>query len=227
MDCVKSVMNAGKKVMNAGKNVVTSVVNNTVVRVGNMLRLDEQRMTSLKNDFIKVSLSTAAVSLAQNKLSQKTVTHDIASRLAGIAVYHVVLARKVEQLEASSKKLQKLNFSLTVKLATMVLVSTVLLSGVEGLNNEKLMRELAGMALGVAVHNMVTSKLVNVIGATGDAAEMIDDWAVVVTISVATQLVMNNGNVMQSVNNLLNPVAFKNMVTNILGRNVGSVVDYS
>ena len=227
MNCVKSAMNAGKKVMNASKNVVTSVVNNTVVRVGNMLKLDEQRMTSLKNDFIKVSLSTIAVSLAQNKLSQKTVTHDIASRLAGLALYEVVLGKKVRELEASNEKLQKLNFSLTVKLSTMVLVSTVLLSGVEGLNSEKLMKELAGMALGVAVHNMVTSKLVNVVGATGDAAEMIDDWAVVVTISVATQLVMNNGNVMQSVNNLLNPVAFKNMVTNILGRNVASVVDYA
>ena len=131
MDCVKNVVNAGKKVMNAGKNAVTSVVNNTVVRVGDMLKLDEQRMTSLKNDFIKVSLSTAAVALAQNNLNQRTVTHEIASRLAGIAVYHVVLAKKVEQLEASNEKLQKLNFSLTVKLTTMVLVSTVLLSGVE------------------------------------------------------------------------------------------------
>ena len=33
----------------------------------------------------------------------------------------------------------------------MVLVSTVLLSGVEGLSSNKLMKELAGMAIGVAV----------------------------------------------------------------------------
>ena len=74
---------------------------------------------------------------------------------------------------------------------------------------------------------MFTSKFVDFVGAKGDAAQMIDDWAVVVTISVATQLVMNRGNVRQSLSNLLNPVAFKNMVSNILGRNVASVVDYA
>ena len=109
----------------------------------------------------------------------------------------------------------------------MVLVSTVLLSGVEGLKHDKLMLELAGMAVGIAVHNMFTSKFVDFVGAKGDAAQMIDDWAVVVTISVATQLVMNRGDVKQSLSNLLNPEAFKNMVSNILGRNVASVVDYA
>ena len=64
---------------------------------------DEQRMTSLKNDFIKVSLSTAAVALAQNNLNQRTVTHEIASRLAGIAVYHVVLAKKLNNLKLLMK----------------------------------------------------------------------------------------------------------------------------
>lgn len=242
MDCVKNIMNAGlntgkrvmntglnagKRVMNTGKNVVTSVVNNTLTRVSDIVRLDDETMTSLKNDFIKVSLSTAAVALAQNNLNQRTVTHEIASRLAGLALYEVVLGKKVRELEASNEKLQKLNFSLTVKLSTVVLVSTVLLSGVEGLSGDKLMKELAGMAVGIAVHNMVTSKFVNFVGAKGDAAQMIDDWAVVVTISVATQLVMNRGNVRQSLSNLLNPVAFKNMVSNILGRNIASVVDYA
>ena len=57
MEC----FNAGKRVMNTGKNVVTSVVNNTLTRVGDIVRLDDETMTSLKNDFIKIRpLSTAA-----------------------------------------------------------------------------------------------------------------------------------------------------------------------
>lgn len=227
MDCVKKVMNAGKKVMNTGKNVVTSVVNNTLTRVSNIVRLDDETMTSLKNDFIKVSLSTAAVALAQNNLNQRTVTHEIASRLAGLALYEIVLGKKVRELEASNEKLQKLNFSLTVKLSTMVLVSTLLLSGVEGLNSDKLMKELAGMAVGIAVHKMFTSKLVDRTGTKGDARQMVDDWAVVLTITVATHLVMTKGNLNKTLANLLNPTELKNLVSNILGRNVASVVDYA
>ena len=212
MDCVKKVMNAGKNVLSK----MTSIV-----------KLNESRMTDLKNDSIKVGLSTAAVAFSQNKLSQKTVTHDIASKLVGLAVYHIVLADRVEKLEDSNEKLQKLNFSLTVKLTTMVLVSTALLSGVESLNNEKLMLELAGMAVGIAVHNMFTSKLVDRTGTKGDARQMVDDWAIVLTISVATQLVMTRGDLNKTLANLSNPTGFKNMISNILGRNVASAVDYA
>lgn len=212
MDCVKKVMNAGKKALS---------------KVTGMVRLDESRMTDLKNDLIKVGLSTAAVAFSQNKLSQKTVTYDIASKLAGLAVYHVVLADRVEKLEDSNEKLKKLNFSLTVKLTTMVLVSTALLSGVESLNNEKLMLELAGMAVGIAVHNMFTSKLVDRTGTKGDARQMVDDWAVVLTISVATQLVMTRGDLNKTLANLSNPTGLKIMISDILGRNVASTVDYA
>ena len=212
MDCVKKVMNAGKNVLSK----MTSII-----------KLNESRMTDLKNDSIKVGLSTAAVAFSQNKLSQKTVTHDIASKLVGLAVYHIVLADRVEKLEDSNEKLQKLNFSLTVKLTTMVLVSTALLSGIESLNNEKLMLELAGMAVGIAVHNMFTSKLVDRTGTKGDARQMVDDWAIVLTISVATQLVMTRGDLNKTLANLSNPTGFKNMISNILGRNVASAVDYA
>ena len=56
----------------------------------------------------------------------------------------------------------------------MVLVSTALLSGIESLNNEKLMLELAGMAVGIAVHNMFTSKFVDRTGTKGDVKQMVD-----------------------------------------------------
>ena len=212
MDCVKKVINAGKETLN---------------KVSDMIKLDKSKMLNLTNDSIKVGISTITVAASKNELSQKTITHDVASKLVGLAVYHIALSDRIEKLEASNEKLKKLNFSLTVKLTTMVLVSTALLSGIESLNNEKLMLELAGMAVGIAVHNMFISKFVDKTGTKGDARQMVDDWAIVLTISVATQLVMTRGNLNKTIANLTNPEALKNLISDILGRNVASAVDYA
>ena len=57
--------------------------------------------------------------------------------------------------------------------------------------------------------------------------QMVDDWAIVLTISVATQLIMTRGDLNKTIANLTNPEALKNLISDVLGRNVASAVDYA
>ena len=220
MDCLS-------RLMEVGKSTVSKVSNMVPTSAMNMLQLDESRMVGLKNDLIKVGLSSVAVSFFNNTLTQRTLTHEIGCKFAGLALYHVALAKKVEEYEASHEMLKKVNFSLTVKLTVVSLVSTALLSGVGGFNAEQVMKDFVILAASVAVYSMVVSKLVAKLGLAGDKQQIAGDWAGVITITTVSELIKANGDLSATLTKLTNMTELKNMVSNILGRNLASAVDYS
>jgi len=188
MDCLNRLMDAGKSMVSKATSIVPA-------NVTSMVKLEKSRMMDFKNDLIKVGISSATVALFNNTFSQKTLTHEIGSNFAGLALYHVALAKKVEELEASYDILKKANFSLTVKLTVMTLVSNALLSGVNSFNTEQVMRNFVNLAAGIAVYSMVVSKLVDRLGLTGDKRQIAGDWAGVITITAVSELIKANGNI--------------------------------
>lgn len=216
MDCLNKIMDASKSTVNKVSDMVPDIV-----------KVDETRMINFKNDLIKVGLSTATAAFCNNTLTQRTLTHEIGSKYVGLALYYIALANKVEELEASQKILKKINFSFTVKITVVSLVSSAILSGFDKFNTENIMRDFFTLATGVAVYNMVVSKIVDRLGLTGDKHQIASDWAGVITISAVSELIKSNGNFNTMIKNFTDSKTFKNMVSNILGRNIASAIDYS